>query len=111
MTQNLHHFIGADEGARVAADIDIHAVSGLVKMFFRELPEPLFTNELYPRFVDGLGKDMLLLSSLVVLLHFKLIALALGEPEAKKRFMASLVQSLPPVNLETILYLFRHLRR
>jgi breakpoint cluster region protein len=80
----------SSEATKMAAEIDIHAVSGLVKMFFRELPEPLFTNELYPRLVDGI---------------------ALGEPEAKKRFMASLVQSLPPVNLATMVYLFRHLRK
>ena len=36
------------------ADADINAVAGLVKLFFRELPEPLFTNALYPKFVSGI---------------------------------------------------------
>lgn len=99
------------EGARLAAEIDIHAVSGLVKMFLRELPEPVFTNELYPRLVDGIGMSVFAChrhdNSSVV----DVFIVALGEPEAKKRIMASLVQALPPINLETTLYLFRHLRR
>ena len=38
----------------LCAETDIHAVAGLLKKYFRELPEPLFTNALYPNFVDGL---------------------------------------------------------
>ena len=40
----------------LCAETDIHAVAGLLKKYFRELPEPLFTNALYPNFVDGLCK-------------------------------------------------------
>ena len=39
------------------AEADINAVAGLMKLYFRELPEPLFTNALYPRFVSGLRKS------------------------------------------------------
>lgn len=39
----------------IAYDADIHAVAGLLKRYFRELPDPLFTNELYTSFVQGLG--------------------------------------------------------
>ena len=38
----------------LCAETDIHAVAGLLKKYFRELPDPLFTNTLYPNFVDGL---------------------------------------------------------
>ena len=41
----------------IAFEADIHAVAGLLKRYFRELPDPLFTNELYPSFVQGLGKS------------------------------------------------------
>ena len=41
----------------LCAETDIHAVAGLLKKYFRELPEPLFTNALYPNFVDGLCKQ------------------------------------------------------
>ena len=37
------------------ADADIHAVAGLLKMYLRDLPEPLFTDELYPKFVEANG--------------------------------------------------------
>ena len=40
----------------LCAETDIHAVAGLLKKYFRELPEPLFTNALYPNFVAGLCK-------------------------------------------------------
>ena len=34
-------------------DEPVHVVSGLLKMFFRELPEPIFTFELYQRFINS----------------------------------------------------------
>jgi breakpoint cluster region protein len=37
------------------ADADIHVVAGVLKLYFRELPEPLFTEESYTKFVDSLG--------------------------------------------------------
>ena len=39
----------------LAAESDIHAVAGLLKRYFRELPDPLFTDELYVSFVQALG--------------------------------------------------------
>ena len=41
----------------IAFDTDIHAVAGLLKRYFRELPDPLFTEELYVSFVQGLGEE------------------------------------------------------
>ena len=35
------------------ADADIHAVAGLLKMYLRDLPEPLFTDDHYPQFVEA----------------------------------------------------------
>ncbi|XP_072043988.1 active breakpoint cluster region-related protein-like isoform X2 [Amphiura filiformis] len=69
---------------------DIHAVAGLLKLYFRELPEPLFTHNLYSKFVDGL---------------------ALKDPEAKRDCMMSLLKSIPDVNRHTIFHIFNHLRR
>lgn len=42
----------------IAFDTDIHAVAGLLKRYFRELPDPLFTDELYLNFVQALGMCM-----------------------------------------------------
>ena len=35
------------------AEADIHAVAGLLKMYLRDLPEPLFTDDHYPQFVEA----------------------------------------------------------
>jgi breakpoint cluster region protein len=40
----------------IAFETDIHAVAGLLKRYFRELPDPLFTDDLYLSFVQALGK-------------------------------------------------------
>lgn len=42
----------------IAFETDIHAVAGLLKRYFRELPDPLFTDELYENFVQALGKSV-----------------------------------------------------
>ena len=39
----------------IAFEADIHAVAGLLKKYFRELPDPLFTDALYLNFVQGMG--------------------------------------------------------
>jgi len=42
---------------QLAKDSDIHVITGLLKLYFRELPESLFTDALYPNFVTGMGID------------------------------------------------------
>lgn len=41
----------------MAADMDIHAVAGLLKKYFRQLPEPLFTDLLYTSFIQGFSES------------------------------------------------------
>ena len=40
---------------QLAKDSDIHVITGLLKLYFRELPEALFTDALYPNLVTGMG--------------------------------------------------------
>ncbi|CAH1232843.1 ABR [Branchiostoma lanceolatum] len=80
-SKDLHHML---------QETDINAVAGVLKLYFRELPEPLFTNELYHSFADSL---------------------ALADPDAKERSMLSLFHELPEVNHATALHMMRHLRR
>jgi len=40
---------------QLAKDSDIHVITGLLKLYFRELPESLFTDTLYPSLVTGMG--------------------------------------------------------
>lgn len=37
------------------SEMDVNAIAGTLKLYFRELPEPLFTDELYPNFAEGIG--------------------------------------------------------
>lgn len=44
---------------------DIHVITGALKMFFRELPEPLFTFNHFNDFVNAISKYVIPLSVLL----------------------------------------------
>ncbi|XP_062413806.1 LOW QUALITY PROTEIN: rho GTPase-activating protein 12-like [Pungitius pungitius] len=69
---------------------DIHVTTGALKMFFRELPEPLFT---YTFFHDFVG--------------------AIKNSDYKQRVQSikDLVRQLPKPNQDTMQVLFKHLRK
>ncbi|XP_042194307.1 active breakpoint cluster region-related protein isoform X5 [Callorhinchus milii] len=71
------------------SDLDINAIAGTLKLYFRELPEPLLTDRLYPAFVEGI---------------------ALSDPGAKENCMMHLLRSLPDPNLNTFLSLLDHMK-
>ncbi|XP_072455715.1 breakpoint cluster region protein isoform X1 [Notamacropus eugenii] len=72
------------------SEMDVNAIAGTLKLYFRELPEPLFTDELYPSFAEGI---------------------ALSDPVAKESCMLNLLLSLPEPSLLTFLFLLDHLKR
>ena len=37
-------------------EADIHALTGVLKLYFRELPEPLFTDKSYKEFIQAVGE-------------------------------------------------------
>lgn len=39
------------------SEMDVNAIAGTLKLYFRELPEPLFTDDLYPSFAGGISKS------------------------------------------------------
>uniref|UniRef100_A0A8B9H5V6 Rho GTPase activating protein 12a n=1 Tax=Astyanax mexicanus TaxID=7994 RepID=A0A8B9H5V6_ASTMX len=69
---------------------DIHVTTGALKMFFRELPEPLFTYTLFNDFVS-----------------------AIKNPDYKQKVQAvkDKVKQLPRPNHDTMQALFKHLRK
>uniref|UniRef100_A0A3B5LV32 Uncharacterized protein n=1 Tax=Xiphophorus couchianus TaxID=32473 RepID=A0A3B5LV32_9TELE len=71
-------------------EMDVNAIAGTLKLYFRELPEPLFTDELYPNFAGGI---------------------ALSDSVAKESCMLNLLLSLPEPNLVTFVFLLDHLKR
>ncbi|XP_012885522.1 PREDICTED: rho GTPase-activating protein 15 isoform X2 [Dipodomys ordii] len=69
---------------------DIHVVTGALKMFFRELPEPLFPYSFFELFVEAIKKQ---------------------DNNARIEALKSLVQKLPLPNRDTMKVLFGHLNK
>lgn len=70
---------------------DVNAVAGALKLYFRELPEPLMTNSLYPAFLAAANK--------------------FRDPEALREALIPLVEALPPLNRKVLSILMSHLRK
>ncbi|XP_035853988.1 rho GTPase-activating protein 12b isoform X9 [Sander lucioperca] len=69
---------------------DIHVTTGALKMFFRELPEPLFTYGSFDDFVD---------------------AIKCSDYKQRVNSIKDLIKKLPKPNHDTMQGLFKHLRR
>ncbi|CAJ1086164.1 active breakpoint cluster region-related protein-like [Xyrichtys novacula] len=69
---------------------DVHAVSGVLKLYLRELPEPLIPAELFQSLAN---------------------ALDIADMNSRLIPMMSLLQSCPDTNRHTFLYLLHHLQR
>uniref|UniRef100_A0A672LNQ4 Rho GTPase activating protein 31 n=1 Tax=Sinocyclocheilus grahami TaxID=75366 RepID=A0A672LNQ4_SINGR len=67
---------------------DIHCVGSLCKLYFRELPNPLLTYELYKKFTD---------------------AMSVKEGQEQLRNIRSVIKELPVSHLRTLEYLTKHL--
>uniref|UniRef100_A0A7M4EJI1 Rho GTPase activating protein 12 n=1 Tax=Crocodylus porosus TaxID=8502 RepID=A0A7M4EJI1_CROPO len=68
---------------------DIHVITGALKMFFRELPEPLFTYNHFNDFVNAIKQ----------------------EPRQRVHAVKDLIKQLPKPNQDTMQVLFKHLKR
>lgn len=68
---------------------DIHCVSSVCKLYFRELPNPLLTYQLYKNFEEA----------------------AMSEDEVQLYQMHDTVQQLPPPHYRTLEFLIRHLAK
>ncbi|XP_033619631.1 rho GTPase-activating protein 9 isoform X2 [Fukomys damarensis] len=69
---------------------DIHVVTGALKLFLRELPQPLVPSQLLP--------------------HFR-AALALSKSEERLSQIQGLIESMPKPNCDTLRHLLEHLCR
>ncbi|KAE8595861.1 hypothetical protein XENTR_v10015893 [Xenopus tropicalis] len=68
---------------------DIHVITGALKMFFRELPEPLFTFSHFNDFVNAIKQ----------------------EPKLRVQAIKDLIKQLPKPNHDTMQALFKHLKK
>lgn len=54
---NFSQFLADNyEAEQLLKDVDIHSVTGIFKSYLRELPETLFTDVLYRKFIETFNK-------------------------------------------------------
>lgn len=75
------------EANRQLSTVDIHCVTGLLKLFFRQLPKPLFTDDLYREFIKSI---------------------TCANDVEKHRSMQACLKKLPKVNFLTLGKLVDH---
>ncbi|KAG2187061.1 hypothetical protein INT44_003289 [Umbelopsis vinacea] len=83
------HFNNHDH-VDLSQEQDINVATGLLKLYFRELQDPLLTYEYYESYLD---------------------AARISDYDERMYAIKSLLHVLPPVNFNTLEYLMRHLNR
>ncbi|XP_029302151.1 rho GTPase-activating protein 32-like [Cottoperca gobio] len=89
--QKLRHEFDSEQIPDLSREVfrqDIHSVGSLCKLYFRELPNPLLTYQLYDRFSEA-------------------VSAATDEDRLVK--IHNVIQQLPPPHYRTLEYLMRHL--
>ncbi|KAM3601181.1 uncharacterized protein V6R79_008805 [Siganus canaliculatus] len=91
--QKLRHEFDSEQIPDLTKDVyiqDIHCVGSLCKLYFRELPNPLLTYQLYEKFSD---------------------AVSAATDEERLIKIHDVIQQLPPPHYRTLEFLMRHLSR
>ncbi|XP_077578974.1 uncharacterized protein arhgap32a isoform X1 [Stigmatopora nigra] len=91
--QKLRHEFDSEQIPDLSRDVfrqDIHSVGSLCKLYFRELPNPLLTYQLYDRFSE---------------------AVSAATDEERLGKIHNVIQQLPPPHYRTLEHLMRHLSR
>ncbi|XP_034371604.1 rho GTPase-activating protein 31 isoform X1 [Arvicanthis niloticus] len=89
--QRLRQEFGSDQCPDLTREVylqDIHCVGSLCKLYFRELPNPLLTYELYEKFTEAVSHC---------------------PEEGQLARIQNVIQELPPPHYRTLEYLIRHL--
>lgn len=89
--QKLRHEFDSEQIPDLSRDVyrqDIHSMGSLCKLYFRELPNPLLTYQLYDRFSEA-------------------VSAATDEERLVK--IHNVIQQLPPPHYRTLEFLMRHL--
>ncbi|KAG8194018.1 hypothetical protein JTE90_003619 [Oedothorax gibbosus] len=88
--QKIRIHVNQDDYACLDDEEDVHVLTGALKMFFREMKEPLFPFNMFDRFMN---------------------AIALPDASSKLEALKKLVIKLPEENYETLKFLLKHLLR
>lgn len=82
---------------------DVHSVASLLKLFFREMPDPLLTYDLYDDFIKALQPNYPL--------EVTLASESLVPEAVKVHNLKRVVKRLPVAHKRTLEFLMRHLNR
>lgn len=102
---------------------DVHVITGALKLFFRELPEPLFPYSHFNRFITAISEHVFWIKfasfvqtisvvfGSVINIYKNFVFPGIPDYSTKLACIYELVKSLPPSNHDTMQLLFGHLRR
>lgn len=85
-------FLDSYEAEQLLKEVDIHSVTGVLKLYLRELPEALFTEKLYPSLISAFSKTN-------------------RDPEQRSNLLINCFSELPQQNKATIQNILQHLVR
>jgi glycosylphosphatidylinositol transamidase (GPIT) subunit GPI8 len=80
------------EAEQLLKEVDIHSVTGILKLYLRELPEALFTDDLYRKFLEAFRNSS-------------------GDDSKRHTMLHQCFMMLPQQNQNIISYLLAHLIR
>ncbi|CAG9770578.1 unnamed protein product [Ceutorhynchus assimilis] len=80
------------EAEQLLKEVDIHSVTGILKLYLRELPEALFSDQLYPELLEAFNQSN-------------------GNLKRRTDLLNSCFEKLPPQNKESIRCILDHLMR
>lgn len=85
-------FLDSYEAEQLLKEVDIHSVTGILKLYLRELPEALFTDQLYPQL-------------------FEAYSCSNGNQTTRLKLLKECFSKLPEQNQHCITYILEHLIR
>lgn len=88
--QKVRFSINIDDYSVLEKEEDVHVLTGALKMFFREMKEPLIPFNLFDRLLQ---------------------ATQIKERQIKLKTFETILKELPPVNRDTLRFLLEHLLR
>ena len=90
---------------------DIHAITGALKLYLRELPLPLMTFEAYEICLIAASEYYMAGKGVVPSLPWLPYPTELSTPEERMDMLKVGIQRLPPSHYNTLKYLIRHLHK
>lgn len=106
--QKLRFEINQDRYQGLWKEDDVHVLTGLLKMFFRDMKEPLFPCDRFESLMKFIGKSVK--SQFIFSFNHHLLA-AIQNKETKLNSFRTLVRGLPDPNYQTLKFILAHLLR